>query len=411
MSYAHNMLFAGFCIGKVTRRPELALALPAAFLAVAVPLDLLSALLQSMPKLNRWEMFASSGTYYPFFTWWALAALIATQRMAARESGWRRAAVSLAVTAFLLVPLWSIERQELWRESGDRDSDSEYSQVADEQFIYDQPAMLERDLAALLPGRKGIIDLYFVGFAGDGSQDVFKKEIDVVEPLFRQRFDTQGRSVVLVNNAATVRTYPVATATALERTLKRVGEVMDRDEDVLFLYLTSHGSHDHRLSTQLWPLELRDIDPGMLKRALDKSGITWRVVVISACYSGGFIEPLKDENTMIMTASDAENSSFGCSDDSDFTWFGKALFDEELRRSFSFPSAFKQAAASIVKREKDEGEDPSTPQMYLGEQIRQRLPLLESRLKVLEMAERQRIKDGLTVREDSGANRTAGAIN
>jgi len=278
--------------------------------------------------------------------------------------------------------------------------------VADEQFIYNQPAMLERELARLLPGRKGIIDLYFVGFAGDGSQDVFRKEIDVVEPLFRERFDTTGRSLVLINNPATVRTHPVATATALERTLKRVGQVMDRDEDILFLYLTSHGSHDHHLTTQLWPLELRDIDPAMLKRMLDESGITWRVVVVSACYSGGFIEPLKDANTLIMTASDAENSSFGCSDDSDFTWFGKALFDEELRSTFSFPVAFRQASASIGTREKNEGEDPSNPQMYLGEKIRQRLPLLESRLKALELAKRK--KDGLAAGGGSGADRPAG---
>ena len=186
---------------------------------------------------------------------------------------------------------------------------------------------------------------------------------------------------------------------------------MDRDEDILFLYLTSHGSHDHHLSTQLWPLELQDIDPAMLKRALDKSGITWRVVVVSACYSGGFIEPLKDGNTMIMTASDAENTSFGCSDDSDFTWFGKALFVEELRGTFSFPIAFKQAAASIVKREKNEGEDTSNPQMYLGANIRQRLPLLEARLKALELTKRQRKKDRVTARGGSGADRPAGGLH
>lgn len=404
------MLFAGFCIGKVTRRPELALALPVACLSIAVPLDLLGVLFQSTPMLGSWDLFSSSGHYYPLFPWWALAALFATRRMTAPLQKGARLAVTLLLTALLLVPLWSIERPDLWRENGDPDSDSTYSQVADERFIYDQPAMLERELAGLLPGRKGIVDLYFVGFAGDGSQDVFKKEIDVVEPLFRERFDTTGRSLVLVNNPVTVRKHPVATATALERTLKRVGEVMNRDEDMLFLYLTSHGSKDHYLTAQLWPLELQDIDPPMLKRMLDESGITWRVIVISACYSGGFIEPLKDANTLIMTASDADNSSFGCSDESDFTWFGKALFDEELRSTFSFPIAFKQASASIATREKNEGEDPSNPQMFLGENIRQRLPLLESRLKALELAKRQRKQVGLTARGGSGAERTAGEL-
>ncbi len=384
------MILAGLCIGELTRRPKLILALPVAYLSIAVPLDIMGALLQGVPDIEKLDLISLNGHYYSLFVWWALASLVATRRMTATVTGkGLRFAAALLLMAILLVPLWNIERRQLWRENIDPGIESEKSQVADEQFIYNQSVMLDRELARLLPGRKGIVDLYFVGFAGDGSQDVFKKEIDVIEPLFRERFDTAGRSLALINNPATVRKNPVATVTALERTLKRVGDVMNRDEDVLFLYLTSHGSREHRLSTQLSPLQLQDIDPTMLKRALDKSGIVWRVVVVSACYSGGFIEPLKNGNTMIMTASDAENSSFGCSDDSDFTWFGKALFDEELRSTFSFPIAFRQASASIVKRENNDGQDPSNPQIYVGSNIRQQLLLLESRLKALELKKKR----------------------
>ena len=35
----------------------------------------------------------------------------------------------------------------------------------------------------------------------------------------------------------------------------------------------------------------------MLARALNDAGIKWRVLVISACYSGGFIEPDEDAPT------------------------------------------------------------------------------------------------------------------
>ena len=61
---------------------------------------------------------------------------------------------------------------------------------------------------------------------------------------------------------------------------------MDPDEDVLFLYLTSHGSKDHRLSADFWPLDLRDVDPAMLKRMLDKAGIRRRVIRIRKRHSG-----------------------------------------------------------------------------------------------------------------------------
>jgi hypothetical protein len=142
---------------------------------------------------------------------------------------------------------------------------------------------------------------------------------------------------------------------------------------VLFLFLTSHGSEDHRLAMEFWPLQLADIDPGMLKQMLDASGIRWRVIVISACYSGGFIEPLKDSRTLIMTAADPEHSSFGCGADSDLTYFGKAYFDEALRETRSLTAAFELARKSIAAREGAQGYEPSNPQMFLGEEMAAKL--------------------------------------
>jgi hypothetical protein len=251
---------------------------------------------------------------------------------------------------------------------------------ATEDALYAQPVLLERELAGLLPGRRGVEDLYFVGFAGDGSEDVFLKEIEVIAGLFQERFDASGRSVLLVNNDRTAQEFPFATATALERSLARVGQVMDRDEDVLFLYLTSHGTEDHHLETDLWPYSLRTIDPVGLREMLDRSGIGWRVIVVSACYSGGFIEELRDERTLVMTASDAASNSFGCGNDSEFTWFGKALFDEQLRGTRSFTAAFEGAAAAIRRRETEEDEEPSNPQIFVGERMPAYLARLEARL-------------------------------
>jgi hypothetical protein len=201
-----------------------------------------------------------------------------------------------------------------------------------------------------------------------------------VRQLFRDRFDADGRMVTLVNNPRTVAQLPVASATALARTLDRVGKLLDPEEDVLFLYLTSHGSDDHRLAMQFWPLQLDDIDPAMLKRMLDRSGIKWRVIVISACYSGGFIEPLQNDHTLIMTAADAEHQSFGCGAASDFTYFAKAYFDEALRGTYSFQSAFEQARASIDARERAEGRTPSNPQIFVGDAIQDKLQRLDKRL-------------------------------
>ncbi len=144
--------------------------------------------------------------------------------------------------------------------------------------------------------------------------------------------------------------------------------------------LTSHGSRDHKLSMEYPPLEMNDIDPRKIKAILDNAGIKWRVIVISACYSGGFIEPLIDENTLIMTASDKNKNSFGCGHDGDYTYFGQALFGKHLKRGRDFPTAFYAAKKDIEARETEESLETSMPQIRIGENIEKQLLLLTDRL-------------------------------
>jgi hypothetical protein len=113
---------------------------------------------------------------------------------------------------------------------------------------------------------------------------------------------------------------------------------------------------------------------------LHDSGIKWKVLVISACYSGGFIEPLKDENTLIITATDAKSQSFGCDNGEDFTWFGRAYFDEALSRTRSFSEAFDIARVTVAQREREQKFPPSDPQMYVGAAIKDKLAALQQRL-------------------------------
>jgi hypothetical protein len=156
---------------------------------------------------------------------------------------------------------------------------------------------------------------------------------------------------------------------------------MDRDEDVLVLFLTSHGSESHRFSLELWPLRFKELDPAALRALLDASGIRNRVVIVSACYSGGFIAPLKDEHTAVITASAADRNSFGCSNEAQWTYFGKAYFDEALRGTYSFTQAFENAKPVIAARERADGYDPSDPQMAVGGAIAGTLEALERQLR------------------------------
>jgi hypothetical protein len=245
--------------------------------------------------------------------------------------------------------------------------------LRNEDVFYLQPRILERELARLRPGRRGVIDLYFIGVAAYAGQDVFMKEVRSVAKLFDDRFDTRGRSLALINNPATVRASPIATATSLDLALKRVAEVMDRDEDILFLFITSHGSKDHQATFDFWPMHLDPIDPARLRKMLDRSGIKRRVVVVSACYSGTFVDALRDDWTLAIAASAGDKKSFGCSNEADFTYFGKAYFDEALRHTYSFSEGFEIAAPVIAERERKASFDGSDPKMFVGARIRRAL--------------------------------------
>ncbi len=274
-----------------------------------------------------------------------------------------------------------------WRETYvEEEGESNYyfrlKQISAENVLYQQPEILSRALNKIAHGDENRAELYFVGFAGYSSQDVFMREVKSVSALINKRFDSAPRSVALINNPNTVTTHPFATLTALERTFKVMGERMNLEDDVLFLFMTSHGSENPpELSTELWPFHLNAITPQSLRAALDKSGIKNRVIVVSSCYSGGFIQPLADENTLIISASLPDRSSYGCSHENDWTFFGQAYFHEALRQTFSFEEAFKMAEKNIAEREKAAGYKPSKPQIAMGKNIIERLKVIENHLK------------------------------
>jgi hypothetical protein len=102
---------------------------------------------------------------------------------------------------------------------------------------------------------------------------------------------------------------------------------------------------------------------------LDRAGVRHRVVVISACYSGVFLGPLVNDDTLVITAADVDHSSFGCQDKVKWTYFGDAFFNRALRSSTDLRSAFATARTLIRLREMRYGLVPSNPQIAGGKNI------------------------------------------
>ena len=211
---------------------------------------------------------------------------------------------------------------------------------------------------------------------GFSEQNVFRSEINKVRELFDVRFGTSGRSLALINNTYSWLDEPVATKTSILRGLKKIGQQMNTDEDVLFMTLSSHGTED-LMQLANPPLAMENLDAAWLREALDASGIRWRVIVVSACYSGSFIDELASPTTVVITASAADKMSFGCTNTAEMTYFGQAFFAESLRSNTSFAAAFKDARRRVSKRENLMGFEPSEPQMAIGSLMETALPAFE----------------------------------
>ena len=230
-----------------------------------------------------------------------------------------------------------------------------------------QRALLDEALDRLMPSQPGRINLYLLAVAGDASQEVFRREVAFVRNQFDRDFGTRGHSLALINSRSTVDSAPMATVTSIRESIRAIAARMDRENDILFLFLTSHGGHDHDLKLNQNAMALRVLWPKDLAQMLQDSGIRWKVVLVSACYSGGFIEPLKSDSTMVITASHKDRTSFGCADENDFTYFGRAFFKEALPKSDSFFDAFNKAQALVgewEQKDKTPAAERSLPQIY-----------------------------------------------
>ena len=243
-------------------------------------------------------------------------------------------------------------------------------------------ALIEARLQRLPPPVAGQPDLYALAFAGDGAEDVFRNEALYFGQLANARYGAGGRTLALVNHPDSVADTPLPLATLdnLRIALQGIGQLMDPDEDLLLLFITTHGGPDHALSVQLPGYFETELRPHELRAMLDGSGIRNRLLIVSACFSGGFIPDLATPDTLVITAARHDRPSFGCGDSGSATYFGQALLVEGLNRDGGLVDAFVHARRQVGRRELAEGHEPSFPQINVGDRIRARLDAWEAAL-------------------------------
>lgn len=242
-----------------------------------------------------------------------------------------------------------------------RDADGKLLPDTLELGLLAQGRLLDEALAAI-PASTPAVELYTLTLGGDGKQSVFLRESDFVADMLRTRFGAYGQ-IRLVNHRDHLADRPMATRENLRRAAQTLAE-RTGPEDLLFIYLTSHGTAEHELVLDQPRMELADLPADELAAVLAPLKNRDKIIVISSCYSGGFIPALKDERTLIMTASRADRVSFGCSEEANFTYFGDALFAQALNQTDDLEQAFKLAKATVAERELADNFEASEPQIW-----------------------------------------------
>ncbi|WP_245320348.1 C13 family peptidase [Bradyrhizobium lablabi] len=208
-----------------------------------------------------------------------------------------------------------------------------------------------------------------VSFGLFGDQGVFRSEATGAAQVVAGRFG--GGPIRVQYNS---KKGGAATIEGLATSLQAAANGMDAENDILLLILTSHGSQAG-LAVKAGRLE-QTLTPSNLAGMLARTGMRYKVVVISACYSGVFVPRLANPDTLVITAADADHSSFGCEDKAKWTYFGDAFFNVALRQANTLKDAFVVARALVRKRELRERFEPSNPLMSGGENVQ---PLLVAR--------------------------------
>ncbi len=238
-----------------------------------------------------------------------------------------------------------------------------------EARLYTESSRLQSVLSSLAPQRPEVRDIYLLVVGGDGTERVFAREVDWVAERLGSVFDLKRRQVRLINGGSD--DLPLATRTSVRETLEALDALLDPEEDLLMVHLVSHGDKNGDLLLDDRNIKLNDLSVADGKEWLNSLKAKHQWLVVSACYSGKWVEELASPERVVFASAASDRTSFGCGDDSDRTWFSKALYGEDMAAGINDPGAwFAAANRRVTEMEEEQGIDGdahSLPQKAVGE--------------------------------------------
>ncbi len=134
------------------------------------------------------------------------------------------------------------------------------------------------------------------------------------------------------------------------------------------VYLTSHGAEEGFFLRTGRCL----MGSAALEQALTEGcGAAPTVVVVSACHSGAFLtDAMRQPNRIILTASAADRTSFGCGADNDYTYYD-ACFLQQFDTARTWQQIGNETRSCVENLERQlKVPTSSKPQMFIGAAVR-----------------------------------------
>lgn len=206
--------------------------------------------------------------------------------------------------------------------------------------------------------------LIFAGFALHSQSKAFYNDVLSAE-AFARKIDPNALMLKLGNPTRDqVSDWPKANVENFELVMSKIAEIA-RPEDRVVLLISTHANpgtlNINVAGKNVTPLTARGLSAALTP--LDK---TPTLIILSSCYSGNFIQPLRAPNRVILTATGLNRSSFKCKYTEENTFFADALFNQPDAGSLSITDWMGVAQRTILSQEKRKRLNASSPRIFIG---------------------------------------------
>lgn len=205
--------------------------------------------------------------------------------------------------------------------------------------------------------------LYSWAMYGD---PVFDRDVQTFSQSYARAFGGPADQALFGNTSSRLAK---ADPTAMQEAFTGLAAQAVDGEDLVVVMLTSHGRPGTIAVYEGGNGPLFALTGAQLDEYLEPLENDRTLLIVQACFSGSLIRDLQHPNRIILTAASADRSSFGCSPDSDNTWFIKSL-NRAMAQGGSWQQIFATTRALVLADEAAAGFPASNPQAWVGANMR-----------------------------------------